>query len=649
MEAERISILIPVYKTEAYLARCINTVLGQTYRNLEVILIDDGSPDNCPMLCDEYAARDARVKVIHKENGGVSSARNAGLAAATGAYISLIDSDDWVDLDFVERLHRALVDNDADISVCGIVKVYEGHHKRRLFYDSDRTLSGEEAKRDLLRNEEMSSHPCNKLFKTALFDGIEFPVGRCYEDISIMHRVFTPAKRVAVIRDWKYYYLQHSNSIISTPSVKNLADCFAANRLRYIEEGAKVGQIQRHLVRQTAAAALDLIKSNPSDGQYAAEIANAKGFLREIRSSNALLRMLGPTARIRVRYPRGSRFILRVLKLRSKAFPPKETNREPDWSALRQKNACILFGSPESENLGDSAIGYAEKRFFEREGLKLIEVSEAQVRTYKKRLRRAIRPDALIMLQGGGCMGSQYRDQEEIRSFAIRSFPKNKIVHFPQTIYFAGTPEADALKRKTAALYAAHRDLTLIAREPDSFEIMKGLYKNRVELTPDMVLSLPPFEAAGERSGVLLILRSDVETALGIDAYYSVKNTLLQSGFSVEIADTRLAHRIPLENREQEIDAFLRKLSTVKVVVTDRLHAVLFSALTGTPCIAFGNYNHKVQSSCHWLRDLGYIHFLDDAGMFAEALRNLDLDQGYRFTSGRLEEAFKPLREAIRR
>ena len=649
MGDELISVIIPVYKTEAYLSQCMDSVLQQTYQNIQILLIDDGSPDNCPSLCDDYAALDHRVKVIHKPNGGLSDARNVGLKAASGSYISFIDSDDWVDCDFIERLYRAVATNAADISECGIIKVYENRHKRRNFYEADRTFSGEEARREVLKNVLTSSHACNKLFRKSLFDGIEFPIGKAYEDLYIMHHVFAKAEKVSVISDWKYYYRQRPDSIIYTPSVRNLADCFGAHFLRYAQEAAGDIELSQNLIKLAVNAALDLVKSGKPGGEYAPEFEKAKNFLRDVRHDPTLLRQLGSVTSLRVRFPWCKRGINRALKLYHKVFPRKETKQEPDWSALNEENANILLGACESENLGDSAIGFAERYFFEREGKTLVEVTEAQCRTFRKKIQQAIRPNALIMLHGGGCMGSQYMDQEDIRTWAIRSFPKNKIVHFPQTVFFAETPAAQKHKKSSVKLYGKHPDLTLFARKKYSFEIMRSMYKNCVEIVPDIVMSLPPYVSDGERSGALLMFRSDVEAALDIDQYFYIKNKLLRSGLSVEVTETRLTRRIPLEHRGKELDAFLKKVASAKIVVTDRLHGMVFSAITGTPCIVFGNYNHKLAGGHLWFKNLSYIRFCNSPQEFDQAFQNLDLDVKYSYQDVGLEGAFQPLRQAIQR
>ncbi|MBR1540013.1 MAG: glycosyltransferase [Clostridia bacterium] len=125
MEEELISIIVPVYKVEKYLDKCINSIVSQTYKNLEVILVDDGSPDSCGKMCDEWTQKDTRIKVIHKENGGLSDARNFGLDCAKGKYIQFVDSDDYIEKDMIEFLYKNLKENNADISICSNYMVDE--------------------------------------------------------------------------------------------------------------------------------------------------------------------------------------------------------------------------------------------------------------------------------------------------------------------------------------------------------------------------------------------------------------------------------------------------------------------------------------------------------------------------------------------
>ena len=220
MEAEKISIVIPVYNIEQYLDRCVESVLQQTYRNLDVILVDDGSPDRCGELCDRWAEQDERVRVIHKENGGLSDARNCGISQANGEYIAFVDSDDFIAADMMEKLHRALRENDAEISICNFHFVDEDgapiERKNRYLPIRDETISGEEAIANMQFDRDGGCYNLawNKLYRRELFHDIRFPVGKLCEDGFISHRLLGKCERVACIRYVGYYYTQRGGSIM---------------------------------------------------------------------------------------------------------------------------------------------------------------------------------------------------------------------------------------------------------------------------------------------------------------------------------------------------------------------------------------------------------------------------------------------------
>ncbi len=224
---EKITVIIPVYKAEKYLARSVESVLTQTYKNLEVILVDDGSPDGSGALCEDYAERDSRVRVLHRENGGAAAARNAGLDAATGDYIAFVDADDHVAPDMLEKLYAALTDAGADMSLCGVTYV-DGEDKPlmdlppmaaevigpKAFYE--RMEFAPEAWRYIV--------PWNRLHRRALFDNIRFREGRICEDEILSTEQTILCKTIAVIPDVLYYDVRREASVMTSPvSLKNLA------------------------------------------------------------------------------------------------------------------------------------------------------------------------------------------------------------------------------------------------------------------------------------------------------------------------------------------------------------------------------------------------------------------------------------------
>ena len=212
-DQELISVIVPVYKVEPYLTKCVDSILGQTYRNIEVILVDDGSPDACPDICDRYVGQDARVRVIHKKNGGVSSARNAGLDAATGGLIAFVDPDDWMESDMLESLVANMREYESDLAECGMFLVKEGVAKPKKFFDKSACYRNPEAMR-LLLDDECSLAVWNKLFRKNLFETIRFPEGRVWEDAWVMPELFGTARAISVLAAHKYYYLQRGTGSI---------------------------------------------------------------------------------------------------------------------------------------------------------------------------------------------------------------------------------------------------------------------------------------------------------------------------------------------------------------------------------------------------------------------------------------------------
>ena len=224
----KISVIVPVYKVEPYLNRCIDSILNQTYTDLEVILVDDGSPDNCPALCDQAAQRDPRVKVIHKENGGVSSARNAGLDAATGDYVAFVDGDDTVDLRFVEYLLKACEKAGADVAFCNFRRISEASQADQTVCEFDSLDLEEGAGSDCV--DQFFARWCqpnvfNKLIKRDLLGELRFPDAVKAEDLWFSYRVLERAQRVAGMKHCSlYYYWQNEGSAMRQVACKHAED-----------------------------------------------------------------------------------------------------------------------------------------------------------------------------------------------------------------------------------------------------------------------------------------------------------------------------------------------------------------------------------------------------------------------------------------
>lgn len=219
MNTPQISVIVPIYKVEKYLKECVDSILAQTYQNFELILVDDGSPDSCPAMCDEFAKQDSRVVVIHKENGGLSDARNAGLDIAKGEYIGFVDGDDYISPRMYETLINRILSDKSDFAVCEharvddlgkIIEFPKSQQKvNRKYYSPDEFIS------ELFICNGAYVVAWNKLYRKDIFAKLRFPFGKQHEDEFIIHHVIAQCKKISYIEDELYYYRQREGSIIS--------------------------------------------------------------------------------------------------------------------------------------------------------------------------------------------------------------------------------------------------------------------------------------------------------------------------------------------------------------------------------------------------------------------------------------------------
>lgn len=234
-----ISVIVPIYNVEKYLLRCVDSIVNQTYKNLEIILVDDGSPDNCPKICDEFAYKDSRIKVIHKKNGGLSDARNAGMNIASGECIVFVDSDDYIDCDMVSKMYNVMMQDGSDVVSCGVKWVNEND---TLIYaskaDRDEILFQNDAMYEIIIDGKLKQHVWNKMYKTKLIRDILFEKGKYHEDVFWSYQVFGKAKKTSIIVDSFYCYVQRDNSIMGCGFSSKRLDVLEANyqRCEYVKK-----------------------------------------------------------------------------------------------------------------------------------------------------------------------------------------------------------------------------------------------------------------------------------------------------------------------------------------------------------------------------------------------------------------------------
>ena len=282
---KKVSIIVPIYNLEQYLKICLDSIAEQTYSNLEVLLIDDGSTDGSSQICNQYQEKDARFQAIHKKNGGAADARNMALDICTGDYITFVDGDDYIAKDFIEQLVSIMEEQGADISICGWnnvegenVEPFCANTKEVKAYD---TVSALEV---LLYQEEFDSAMWPKLYKKELFDGIRFPKGNLYEDIAIIYHIFMRAKKVGYINYAGYFYLLRESGTTLKKFTKNKMDLIDVVSEMESIILKKYPQLEKAIASRVVRASFHIYMQIPETEEFATERARIEDIIKKRRA-----------------------------------------------------------------------------------------------------------------------------------------------------------------------------------------------------------------------------------------------------------------------------------------------------------------------------------------------------------------------------
>ena len=306
-----ISVIVPIYNIESYIEKCIKSIICQTYDNLEILLIDDGSTDSSAEICKKYALQDNRITYVYKYNGGLSDARNQGIELANGEYLSFIDGDDYIHSEMIEKLYVGARYNDADISMCGFIKVDEHGNSMGDNCIEKTILTNVEALNYVIGTETNDKYinctvAWNKLYRKELFTGIRYPFRRIHEDEFVTYKLLAKSNKVVVIGESLYYYVQRNGSIMKSPFSKKKYDSVEAFRER-VEfskniEGADVARaVDRYLsslyrytlnFKSSGLATKQEIKALRV--QYNVELKCYRGYLTKLAYFKRLIRNIFP-------------------------------------------------------------------------------------------------------------------------------------------------------------------------------------------------------------------------------------------------------------------------------------------------------------------------------------------------------------------
>lgn len=312
-------------------------------------------------------------------------------------------------------------------------------------------------------------------------------------------------------------------------------------------------------------------------------------------------------------------------------------------------NTVFLVLTPEHGNIGDHAIALAETRLLKDAGIDYIEITGKQLTEMRRAHQLWVMNGFPILVNGGGNLGTLWFGVEKQFRSIIRNNPASSILCFPNTIFYDHDANGENEFRKSIRLYNSHKNLYLYAREKYSYEIMKLAYRN-VKLVPDIVLSLPAYKSGLDRNGCLLCLRSDCErtrTEEQDELLLDQCEALFPN--NIHHTDMVVDHSVTVAQREEEVIAKLNEFSSAELVVTDRLHGMIFCALTGTPCIVVNSKSPKVLGCYKWIKDLEYIRFAGDILDIEKEYSAICSTNDCHYSNSHLEKYFKELLEDIKR
>lgn len=294
----KVSVIVPIYNMEKYLDRCVKSIIKQTYKNIEILLVDDGSRDSSSKKTDEWSYQDTRIKAIHRVNGGLSAARNTGIKNATGSHLVFVDSDDWIHEYMIEKMVAAL--DDGEIVCCGMIRT-DGRKKADIeWFTKKKIISGMDAVELLVENSLFTSHIQKNIFPKWLFDQIKFPEGKVYEDIRTAHKLFLQVKKVCILPEHYYYYFERSNSITNAVKLNNSLEWFDAlnERAKDLSFMLTAEEKQRICAQRAVVMSLAIVQNQFSDSekkQYKDRMKEVKSFLQEKNTRNAVKKYATPS------------------------------------------------------------------------------------------------------------------------------------------------------------------------------------------------------------------------------------------------------------------------------------------------------------------------------------------------------------------
>lgn len=661
-----VSIIVPIYNVERYLDQCIISLIHQTYKNIEIILVDDGTKDSSGKMCDKWANQDKRIKVIHKKNGGLSDARNKGIEAAKGEYIAFVDGDDWVSINFISDLLKAAIDNKAELSICRFAEVFADGRVQVNCRTPEKTkiLSRKDFFKKILEDREITNHVWRKLYRKDLIHKNLFPVGKNFEDIYTSPEIGKRAKRIVEIPNIDYFYRQNDAGIVRSTSSKNIQDHLTS----IIHAQKNIVDVEPDL--KDCASSWQVIK----DLGIIGEIENSSLNKKEKEDLKKKVYKNLKKQSLKTEYLSLSSSKSAIIKIK-KSFPKFTTNKflksvkhnlgvektklviakrgynlEKKAKKLRSKPIFWILSTPEHGNLGDQALKWGEisfvKKHFSDYNIMLIPLDGL---THTKKLKKMIQKNDIVALHAGGNIGSLYPGIQKYQMNALKELEDKNLIIFPQTFFFSQDAVGKKELENTYAILKNIKNLQIFVREKKSYDFIKENMKSlNVALVPDIALALH-YSQSFVRKGVVTLLRQDSEKTLKNKELNYILSELEKNYSEIRASDMHLYYDgLSEKESKKEVQKKFDQLAHAELVLTDRLHGMLFCAITNTPCIVIKSKSYKIEGVYEWIKEVPNIILVNNVWEIPEAISKLKKLQSKNFSLNKLDKEFSRMAELIK-
>lgn len=662
-----VSVIVPIYNVEKYLEQCIISIVHQTYKNLEIILVNDGSPDNSLEICNKWSSKDQRIKVIDKENGGLSDARNTGLREAVGEYVSFVDSDDWISINMIENMVKEMEEKSADLVVANYISVTEdGHMSKRVVDEfSPKVLDKVDFLKLTLENNEITSHVWRRLYRRKNIISDIFPKGKNFEDIYSAFLFIDVCDKIVVLSDAYYFYRINDSGIVKNITYQNCKDHYEASVLLYDNVARNYPELKDvaniNLFKKLITVVwrdLEKVEKSFSKVKLQNEIREKVKSLKDVRMANyklflsslelnVILRPFIKFARCNIYHNVNIKKILRYLLMTPKRI---QLNKK----LTKSSNYFYILGAPRYGNLGDLALLEGERTFIKKyfPNYRVREVTLEELYLIKKHIK-AEKSNNIFAIQAGGNIGSLYPGIHLIQEKTLNLIKSKNLMIFPQTFYYDTSQNLGKKLLKDSKKLYSKKDIQVFVRDYVSYEVVRNAIQcKNVNLVPDIALMLNGegySESIENRRGAFLCLRNDSERTLSnkeLDSILIILEKIFES--EIEEGDTHRYNDNIKDNTFEYVKPLLKKIGSKKLMLTDRLHGMVFAAITSTPCIVITSKSPKVKGVYNWIKELPYIKLVDDISEIESAIQDVLSVKTLNFENTKLEQEFEHMAAIIK-